>query len=261
MTTNVHPSAVVESGARLGEGCTIGPFVYIGPEVSLGDRCAVGPHCVLHGKLTLGSGNTLVSHVALGGPPQDISFKGEASEVIVGDDNVFREFVTVNRATTKEERITRLGSRGLYMAYAHIAHDCQVGDNVIFANNATLAGHVHVGKFSTVGALSAVHQFCAVGDYAFIGGGSIITRDVLPYMKTVGARGEGKVYGVNAIGLQRKGFPEETVRALQAAHRRLFLSKLLLNEALDAVEKELGHIPEVAYLCRFIRESKRGIQR
>jgi len=261
MTTNIHPSAVVERGAQLGEGCTVGAFAYVGPEVTLGDRCSVGPHCVLHGKLTMGSGNTLVSHAALGGPPQDISFKGEASEVIVGDDNVFREFVTVNRATTKEERITRLGSRGLFMAYAHIAHDCQVGDNVIFANNATLAGHVHVGKHTTVGALSAVHQFCTVGDYAFIGGGSIITRDVLPYMKTVGARGEGKIYGVNTIGLQRKGFSEESLRALQAAHRRLFLSKQLLTEALPLVERELGHVPEVAYLCRFIRESKRGIQR
>jgi UDP-N-acetylglucosamine acyltransferase len=261
MTTNIHPTAVVEKGAQLGEGCTIGAFAYIGPEVTLGDLCTVGPHCVLHSKVTMGSGNTLVSHAAIGGPPQDISFKGEASEIIVGDDNVFREFVTVNRATTKEERITRLGSRGLYMAYAHIAHDCHVGDNVIFANNATLAGHVRVGKHSTVGALSAIHQFCAVGDYAFIGGGSIITRDVLPFVKTVGARGEGHTYGINTIGLQRKGFSSESIEALKSAYRTLFHSKLLFTEAVAAVDRELGQVPEVAYLVKFIRESKRGIQR
>lgn len=261
MTTTIHPTAVVEKGAQLGEGCTIGPFAYIGPEVTLGDQCSVGPHCVLHSKVTLGSGNTLVSNAAIGGPPQDISFKGEPSEIIIGSDNVFREFVTVNRATTKEQRITRIGSRGLYMAYCHIAHDCDVGDNVIFANNATLAGHVHVGKHSTVGALSAVHQFCTVGDYAFIGGGSIITRDVLPFVKTVGARGEGHTYGINTIGLQRKGFSAESVEALKSAYRTLFHAKLLFTEAVDTVERDLGHVPEVAYLVKFIRESKRGIQR
>jgi UDP-N-acetylglucosamine acyltransferase len=261
MTTTIHPSAVVEKGAQLGEGCVIGAFAYLGPEVTLGDRCSVGPHCVLHGKVTLGAGNTLVSHAAIGGPPQDISFKGEFSEVIIGDDNVFREFVTINRATTKEQRVTRLGSRGLYMAYAHVAHDCHVGDNVIFANNATLAGHVHVGKHSTVGALSAIHQFCTVGDYAFIGGGSIITRDVLPYVKTVGARGEGHTYGINTIGLQRKGFSAESIEALRSAYRTLFHSKLLFTEAVATVEREMGQVPEVAYLVKFIRESKRGIQR
>ena len=259
--TTIHPTAVVEPGAAIGEGSTIGPFCYIGPEVSIGDRCTVGPHCVIHGKVTLGSGNTFVSHAAMGGPPQDISYRGEPSELIVGDDNIFREFITINRATTKEERITRIGSRCLFMAYSHVAHDCVVGDNVIFANNATLAGHVHVGKHSTIGALSAVHQFCTVGDYAFVGGGSIITRDVLPFVKTVGARGEGHTYGINAIGLQRKGFSAETVEALKSAYRQLFHAKLLLSEALPKAEAEWGQVPEVAYLLKFIRESKRGIQR
>jgi len=259
--TTIHPTAVVEPGAAIGEGSTIGPFCYIGPEVTLGDRCTVGPHCVIHGKVTLGSGNMFVSHAAMGGPPQDISYRGEPSELIVGDDNVFREFITINRATTKEERITRIGSRCLFMAYSHVAHDCIVGDNVIFANNATLAGHVHVGKHSTIGALSAVHQFCTVGDYAFIGGGSIITRDVLPFVKTVGARGEGHTYGINTIGLQRKGFSEQAVEALKSAYRQLFHAKMILSEALPKVEAQWGQVPEVAYLLKFIRESKRGIQR
>lgn len=261
MTTTIHRTAVVEKGARLGEGTTIGPFCYIGPEVALGDRSTVGPHCVIHGKVTLGSGNTFISHAAMGGPPQDISYRGEPSELVVGDDNVFREFVTINRATTKEERITRIGSRCLFMAYSHVAHDCVVGDHVIFANNATLAGHVHVGKHSTIGALSAVHQFCSVGDYAFVGGGSIITRDALPFVKTVGARGEGHTYGINTIGLQRKGFSPQTVEALRSAYRQLFHAKMLLSEALPKVEAEWGQVPEVAYLLKFIRESKRGVQR
>lgn len=261
MATSIHPSAVVETGARLGEGVTIGPFCYIGPEVTVGDGTTLGPHCVLHGKVAVGSDNRLVSHVALGGPPQDISYGGEPTDLVVGDHNTIREFVTMNRGTAKGGGTTRIGNNCLFMAYAHIAHDCQVGDHVIFANGGTLAGHVHVGKHSTIGALSAVHQFCEVGDYAFIGGGSIITRDALPFMKTVGARGEGKIYGINTIGLQRKGFSEESIRALQTAHRKLFLSKMLLNEALAATEAECGQVPEVAYLLRFIRQSKRGIQR
>jgi UDP-N-acetylglucosamine acyltransferase len=261
MTTTIHPTAVLEAGATIGEGCTIGPFVYIGPEVVLGESCAVGPHCVFHGKVTVGSGNTFVSHAAIGGPPQDISYAGEPTEVVIGAGNTFREFVTVNRGTAKGGGVCRIGSRCLFMAYSHVAHDCDVGDNVIFANNATLAGHVHVGRHSTVGALSAVHQFCTVGDYAFIGGGSIITRDVLPYVKTVGARGEGHTYGINTIGLQRKGFSAESIEALKSAYRTLFHSKMLFSEAVSAVDSELGQVPEVAYLVRFIRESKRGIQR
>lgn len=261
MAISIHPSAVVEEGARLEDGCTVGPFAYVGAEVALGEGTRVGPHCVLSGKVTLGKENVLVSHCAIGGPPQDVSYRGEPSEVIVGDGNVFREFVTVNRATTKERRVTVIGSHGLFMAYTHIAHDCVVGDHVIFANNATLAGHVHVGKHAMVGALSAIHQFCSVGDYAFIGGGSICTRDVLPFVKTVGARSEGKTYGINTIGLERKGFAPETIEALKSAYRILFHSKLLFTEAVKAAEEKLGHVPEVAYLLRFIRESRRGIQR
>ncbi len=255
-----HPSAVVEKGAVTGRDCDISAFAYIGAEVTLGAGCKIGPHCVLHSKVTLGERNTLVSHAAIGGPPQDISYKGEPTEVVIGSDNTIREFVTINRGTAKGGGVCRVGNNCLFMAYSHVAHDCKVGDNVIFANGGTLAGHVHVGNHATIGALSAVHQFCSVGDYAFIGGGSIITRDVLPFIKTVGARGEGKTYGINSIGLQRKGFAPETIDALKAAYRILFHSKLLFTEAVSKVEAELGHVPQVAYLVRFINESKRGIQ-
>lgn len=258
--TTIHRSAVVEKGAVIGGDCEIGAFAYIGPEVTIGDGCKIGPHCVLHGKVTLGERNALVSHAAIGGPPQDISYKGEPTEVVIGSDNTIREFVTINRGTAKGGGVCRVGNNCLFMAYSHVAHDCKVGDNVIFANGGTLAGHVHVGNHATVGALSAVHQFCSVGDYAFIGGGSIITRDVLPFIKTVGARGEGKTFGINTIGLERKGFSPEAIDALKAAYRILFHSKLLFTEAVPKVEAELGHVPQVAYLVKFIRESKRGIQ-
>jgi len=257
----IHPTAVVDPAARIGEGSTIGPHCVIGPNVTLGDRCEVGPNCVIHGKVTLGSDNTLVSHVALGGPPQDISYAGEATEIVIGDNNTIREFVTVNRATAKGGGVTTVGSHVLLMAYSHVAHDCHVGDRVIFANAATLAGHVHVGSHSTIGAFTAVHQFCRVGEYAFIGGFSVVTKDALPFVKTVGARGEAKIYGINTIGLERKGFAAETVDALKAAYRTLFQSKMLLKDALDEVEKGLAQHREVAYLVEFIRESKRGIQR
>ncbi len=251
----------VEDGATIGEGCEISPLSYIGAKVKIGKNCKIGPFCFISGKTTIGDNNVFLSHSAIGGPPQDIGYKGEDTELVIGDNNVFREFVTVNRASTKENWVTRIGNGSLFMAYSHIAHDCQVGDNIIFANNATLAGHIKVGSFSTIGALTAIHQFCTVGEHAFIGGGSILTRDVLPYVKTVGARGEGKIFGINTIGLQRRGFPEEVIKALKSAYRILFNSKMLLSEALPFAEEKYGNFKEVAYLIRFIKESKRGIQR
>jgi UDP-N-acetylglucosamine acyltransferase len=258
---NIHSFAVVEDGAKIADGCEIGPFTFIGKDATLGRNCKVGPSCIIHGKVTIGEGNTFVSHAAIGGPPQDISYKGEPTEIIIGDNNLFREFVTINRGTVKGGGVCSIGGNSLFMAYSHIAHDCHVGDNVIFANNATLAGHVTVGSHSTVGALSAVHQFCTVGEYAFIGGGSILTRDVLPFVKTVGARGEGKIYGINTIGLERKGFPKEVIEALKSTYRIIFNSKHLLAEGLALAKKECGSVKEAAYLIKFIEESKRGIQR
>ncbi|MEJ2367230.1 MAG: acyl-ACP--UDP-N-acetylglucosamine O-acyltransferase [Acidobacteriota bacterium] len=257
----IHPTAVVEPGARIAESCEIGPLTYVGSDVTIGEESILGPHTCLTGKVTVGERNTFVSHVAVGGPPQDLKYKGEPTEVIIGSDNVFREFVTVNRGTVGGGGVVRLGSNILMMAYSHVAHDCQVGDDVIFANAATLAGHVHVGAHSTVGAFSAVHQFCRVGDYAFIGGFSVITKDALPFIKTVGARSDAKIYGINTIGLERKGFSKESIEGLRSAYRLLFQSDLLLKEALDKVEAELGFVEAVGQLVSFIRESERGIQR
>ncbi|HEV7922609.1 MAG TPA: acyl-ACP--UDP-N-acetylglucosamine O-acyltransferase, partial [Thermoanaerobaculia bacterium] len=184
----------------------------------------------------------------------------ERTELVIGDDNVFREFVTVNRGTAGGGGITTIGSHNFFMAYSHVAHDCHVGSRTIFANNATLAGHVEVADNAQVGAFSAVHQFCRVGEHAFIGGDTIATQDVLPFVKTVGSR-PAKTYGINTIGLERKGFPKETVEALQRAYRILVRSKLKLADALAQLEQELGSVPEVRYLAEFVRGSKRGVIR
>jgi UDP-N-acetylglucosamine acyltransferase len=228
--------------------------------VTIGAGSIIGPHVVIHGPTTIGERNRFTAQCSIGTDPQDLKYKGEHTELRVGNDNVFREFVTINRGTAGGGGITTIGSNNFFMAYAHVAHDCHVGEATVFANNATLAGHVDVGDYSTIGAFSAVHQFCRVGDHAFVGGGTIATQDVLPFVKTVGNR-PAKTYGVNTIGLERKGFQKETIDALQKAYRILVRSKLRLEEALLRVESELGFHSEVRYLVEFMRESKRGVIR
>lgn len=260
MRSSIDSTAVVSSEASIASDVLIGPYAVIGAHVTIGSGCRIGPHVRIDGPVTIGERNTFVGQASIGTPPQDLKFKGEKTELKIGSDNTFREFVTINRGTSGGGGITTIGSHNFFMAYAHVAHDCHVGSNTVFANNATLAGHVEVGDHSTVGAFSAVHQFCRVGDHAFIGGGSICTQDVLPFVKTVGNR-PAKTYGVNTIGLQRKGFSPETVEALQRAYRILIRSHLKLDEALNRIESELGYFPEARYFAEFARESKRGIIR
>jgi UDP-N-acetylglucosamine acyltransferase len=256
----IDPTAVISSDAVLAPGVTVGPYAVVGPHVTIGAGSVLGPHVRIEGPTQIGERNHFVGQCSIGTPPQDLKYKGEKTELRIGNDNVMREFVTINRGTTGGGGITTVGSGNFFMAYAHVAHDCHVGDTTIFANNATLAGHVDVGDFATIGAFSAVHQFCRVGDHAFIGGGSICTQDVLPFVKTVGNR-PAKTYGVNNIGLERKGFTKETVEALQRAYRILTRSKMLLADALAKIEAELGFHSEVRYLVEFVRESKRGVIR
>jgi UDP-N-acetylglucosamine acyltransferase len=256
----IDATAIVSPDATLAPDVTVGAYTVIGPHVSVGAGTVIGPHVRIEGPTQVGERNRFVGQASIGTEPQDLKFKGERTELRIGNDNVFREFVTVNRGTTGGGAITTIGSHNFFMAYAHVAHDCHIGEGTIFANNATLAGHVEVGDFSTIGAFSAVHQFCRVGDHAFIGGGSICTQDVLPFVKTVGNR-PAKTYGVNNIGLERKGFTKETVEALQRAYRLLVRSKLRLHEALDRIEAELGFHAEVRYFAEFVRESKRGVIR
>jgi UDP-N-acetylglucosamine acyltransferase len=257
---SIAETAIVSSEAALAYDVVVGPYSVIGPQVTIGAGTVVGPHVRIEGPTSIGERNRIVGQASIGTDPQDLKYHGEHTELRIGNDNMIREFVTLNRGTAGGGGITTIGSNNFFMAYAHVAHDCHIGDNTIFANNATLAGHVEVGDFSTIGAFSAVHQFCRVGDHAFIGGGSICTQDVLPFVKTVGNR-PAKTYGINTIGLERKGFQKETIESLQRAYRILTRSHLRLQEALDRIESELGFHSEVRYFAEFIRESKRGVIR
>lgn len=257
--SRIHPSAVVDPGARLGEGTVVGPFSVIGDRVILGAECVVGPHAVIEGPSVLGARCRVYPFAAIGLPPQDLKFRGEETTLEVGDDNVFREGVTVHRGTAGGGGVTRIGSHNLLMAQTHVAHDCRVGSHVIFANAATLAGHVTVEDGATVGAFSGVHQFCRVGRHAYIGGYSVLTQDALPYVLTVGNR--AKSFGINVIGLERRQMPAATIAALKQAYRVLFRSRLTQPEALARLEAELGGVEEVRILADFVRTSERGVIR
>jgi len=260
MATSIHATALVHSSAHIGPGADIGAFTIIGADVHIGADTMVGPYTRIEGPAKIGARNRIVGHTSIGTDPQDVKFHGERTQIEVGDDNYIREFVTFNRGTVGGGGVTKIGSRNFFMAYSHVGHDGNVGSDTIFANAATLAGHVTVGDHATVGAFCAVHQFCNVGEHAFIGGGTIATQDVLPYVKTVGNR-PAKTYGINTIGLQRKGFSKETVEALQRAYRILVRSKLRLEDALTRIERELGEFPEAKYLVTFVRAAQRGIIR
>jgi len=256
----IHPTAIVSSEAQLAADVEVGAFALIGAKVTIGAGTSVGPYTRIEGTAVIGERNHFYGHGSIGGPPQDLKFKGEESRLEIGDDNTFREFVSINRGTTGGGGVTIIGSHNYFMVYSHVAHDCRVGSHTVFANSATLAGHVEVGDFATVGAFSAVHQFCRVGEHAFIGGGTMCTQDVLPYAKTVSPR-DNASFGINTIGLERKGVPKESIEALQRAYRILVRSKLKLDDALRKIESELGSVPEARYLVEFVRASKRGFIR
>jgi UDP-N-acetylglucosamine acyltransferase len=257
--TLIDPRAVVDPAAQLGADVTIGPFCVVGPEARLGDRCRLDSNVVVDGRTTLGAETQVSPMAAIGGPPQDLKYRGEPTELIVGERNRIRECVTLNRGTEGGGGVTRIGDDNLFMAYAHVGHDCLVGSRIVFANAATLAGHVEVGDDATVGAYTGVHQFCRVAQHAFIGGYSVITQDALPWVTTVGNR--AKSFGLNLVGLKRKGYPRETIQALKRCYTILFRSKIKLEEAVARAEQELGDVEEVRYFLEFVRTSKRGVIR
>lgn len=254
----IHPTAIIDPKARVSASCKIGPFCVVGPEVSLGEGCELLSHVVLGGPLQMGSNNRVFPFTTIGLEPQDLKFKGEITRVEIGNNNVIRECVTIHRGTPGGGGITRIGSNCLLMAYVHIAHDCAVGDHVIMANAATLAGHVTVEDYATVGAFSPVHQFVRVGAYAYVGGGSVITRDVLPFSRTSAER-EAKAYGVNTIGLERKGFSKERIASIRRVFRVLLNSKLNTSQALEKLRGAANLGEDVEKLVRFIEESTRGV--
>jgi UDP-N-acetylglucosamine acyltransferase len=257
----IHPSAIIDPSAQLGQGVKIGPYCVIGPDVTIGEGTVLDTQVAVDRWTRIGSNCRFHSFCSVGTDPQDLKYRGEETWLKIGDRNVFREFVTLNRGTVGGGGVTAIGSDGLFMAYAHVAHDSHMGDFIIMANAATLAGHVIVEDHATVGAFSAVHQFCRVGPHAFIGGFSVITRDALPYVKTVGDRNQAKIYGINSIGLQRKGMSDETIEELKRAYRILFRSQMNTGDALKAAREKTWVTPEVETLLRFMETSQRGFIR
>jgi UDP-N-acetylglucosamine acyltransferase len=252
----IDPTAVVHPAARIGAGTRVEPHAVIGEHVKIGRNCRIGASAVIGGFTEIGDGNEVFPMASIGLIPQDLKFGGERTRVVIGDHNVIREFVTIHRGTAGGGGVTSVGDHNLLMAYTHIAHDCHVGSHTIFGNAATLAGHVEVDDYANVGAFSGVHQFCRVGKYAFIGGYSVVTKDALPFAKTVGNR--ARIYGLNTIGLVRRKFPEASIDKLTRAYKILLHANT--SRALAQIEHDKKlECPEVQYLVEFIRSSKRGV--
>ncbi|HKV25100.1 MAG TPA: acyl-ACP--UDP-N-acetylglucosamine O-acyltransferase [Candidatus Acidoferrum sp.] len=254
----IHPQAVVAATAKLASGVKVGAYAIVGEEVELGEGCVLHPHANVCGPAKYGRENVFYPFCAVGGDPQDYTFGGERTELEVGDKNIFREYVTVSRGTKKGGSVTRIGNENFFLAYAHVGHDDQIGSQTLFVNGATLAGHVAVEDFATIGSFSVVHQFCRVGRYAYVGACTVIVQDVPPFSKVVTAR-ETKSYGPNTVGLERKGFTKERLETLNAAFRLLSRSKLNTTQALAKMREKLGGSEDVQELLRFIESAERGI--
>lgn len=255
----IDPRAIVSPQAQLAPDVTVGAYSIIGPDVVLGPGTVIGPHVVINGPTRMGAENHVFQFASLGDAPQDKKYKGEPTRLEIGDRNVFRESCTMNRGTTKDKGITRIGSDNLFMAYSHVAHDCVLGSNIVFANCATLGGHVEIGDWVIVGGMAAIHQFCKVGPHAFIAGGAIITRDVPPYFMVAG--NPSAPHAVNAEGLRRRGFTPDQVRNIRNAFRVLYRSELLLADAVAQLTEAGKTQPEVAALVEFIGRSERSLVR
>lgn len=258
--SEVDPRAIVSPSARLGNNVRVGAFAVVGDHVDVGDDCVFEPHAVVRGPARIGRKNVFDSFCSVGGDPQDLKFGGEQTEVVIGDSNRFREFCTVSRGTTQGGGVTRIGNDDLFMAYSHVAHDCIVGSSTVFANGATLAGHVTVEDFVNVGAFSPVHQFCRVGRYAYIGACTVITQDVPPFSRVVTERNT-KCYGVNTIGLERRGFDRVRLETIERAFRLLLRSKLNTTQALEQIRVQLNGSPDVKELVEFIESAERGLHK
>lgn len=251
---SVHPDAVV------GANVEIGPFTVIGAEVEIGDGTRIGPHCSIHGPTRIGRDNRIHGHAAIGGDPQDKKFAGERTELTIGDGNVIREFVTIHRGTGNGGGVTRIGDRNWFLAYVHIAHDCRVGDDCVFSNNATLAGHVEVGNHVILSGFTGVHQFCRIGAHAFIGMGAFVNGDVPPFLM-VAQEDYGRPRGINSEGLKRRGFDADRIAAIKRAYRTLYVAGLPLAEAKQQLAEQAEASADVKALLHFIESGERPLQR
>jgi UDP-N-acetylglucosamine acyltransferase len=254
----IHPTALVDPSARVSDDVDIGPFCVIGPEVEIGDGTVIGPHVVIKGPTRLGKRNRIFQFASVGEDCQDKKYAGEATRLEMGDDNVVREGVTLHRGTVQDKAVTTIGSRNLFMAYSHVGHDCVIGDDCILANQATLAGHVTLGNFAILGGLSAIHQFCHMGEHAMAGGGSIITKDVPAYVIVNG--NPAQTHGLNLVGLKRRGFERDALRALGDAYRIVYRQGLTMEQAIERLENDFA-VPEVETFLASLKTSQRGITR
>jgi UDP-N-acetylglucosamine acyltransferase len=255
---NVHPTAIIDSSAKVPDSCIIGPYCVVGPHVELGERCRLVSHVAVEGPSKIGSGNSFFPFAAIGMAPQDITYHGEPTRLEIGDHNEIRECVTISRGTVKGGGLTKVGSHTLIMAYAHIGHDSVIGDHCMLVNGATLGGHVIVEEYAVVGALCPVHQFVRIGAHAYIGGGTTITQDVLPFSMTSAARNTS-AYGMNKVGLERRGFSPERIGKIHHAYKTLLASRLNTSQALDKLKAEADRGQDVEMLIRFIESSERGV--
>jgi UDP-N-acetylglucosamine acyltransferase len=255
----IHPTAIIDPKADIDSNVDVGPHSIVGANVKIGSGTVIGPHVVIQPYVEIGPDCHIFQYASIGAIPQALKFEGEETYVKIGRGTVIREFVTVNRGTGFGGGITEVGEENFLMAYVHIAHDCKTGRKAILANNATLAGHIVIEDFVTVGGLVAIHQFVRIGNYAYIGGKSAVVKDIPPYVIAAGDR--AKLHGLNSVGLKRHGFSKETLSSLKKAYRILFRIGLTLNEAIERVKAEVGQVPEVNDLIRFIKSSKRGITR
>jgi len=257
---NIHPTAVVHPRAELADDVEVGPYTVISEHVKIGKGTKIGPHVLIDGWTTIGERNQIHSFSSIGSPPQDVGYRNEETYLIIGNDNVIRECATINRATTKQDRKSEIGDRNYLMAYSHIAHDCKLGNNIIMANSAGLAGHIVIEDYAILGGIVGVHQHVRIGAYSMIGGQSAIVQDIPPYVSAAGNRAQ--LYGLNTIGLKRKGFSDEVINELRTAYKIIFRSGLTLEEASKRVLEEFSAShKEVQYFVNFMRNSKRGVTR
>jgi UDP-N-acetylglucosamine acyltransferase len=255
---SIHPTAIVDASSKVPASCSVGPYCVVGADVELGENCELISHVVIHGPTRIGNNNRIFPFAAIGTEPQDISYRGEPTRLEIGDDNVIREYVTINRGTNKGGGTTRIGSHILIMAYTHVGHDCQIGNHAMLVNAATLAGHVTVEEYAVVGALCPVHQFVRIGAHSYIGGGTTITQDVLPFSMTSAVR-DVHAFSFNKVGLERRGFSKERIKQLHHAYKILLASKLNTSQALEKLKSETERSEDVELLIRFIEQAQRGI--
>jgi len=256
----IHPTAVIDPSARLADDVRVGAFCLIGADVEIGAGTVVGPHCSIHGPTRIGRDNRFIGHAAIGGEPQDKKYAGERTELVIGDSNVVREFVTVNRGTGGGGGITRIGNDNWLLAYTHVAHDCQVGDHCVFSNNTTLAGHVSVGNWVIISGFAGAHQFCRIGDHAFLGMGALVTGDIPPFTM-VGIDGHGRPRGINSEGLKRRGFDPARIGAIKRAYRTLYVAGIPLAEAKQQLAEQARDSDDVRQMLDFIEHADRPLQR